>query len=115
MPTYSNPRMTAVINDWPYGRHRTTATFAIETDPRRGQRGTRTTVDPKTGRASAPKTLTYGHSTRIVAGNDGRTYILVLCAGQSHITVFQSNMQYQEETIFPRDTRYADLLALLSA
>lgn len=54
--TYSNPRMEAVILDWPHGRDRTTCTFRIEQHPTRGERGTRFTIDPKTGRPSATKT-----------------------------------------------------------
>ena len=110
--TYSNPRMEEVFTDWPSGRHRTTAIFAIERDPKRGERGTRRTLHPETGRASAPKLLTYGDKARIVDGDDGRTYILVLSTSYGHITVFQSNMQFQEDSIFARDPRYAGLLAL---
>lgn len=110
--TYSNPRLEAVYDDWPSGRHRTTAIFTIERDPRRGERGTRRTLHPETGRPSAPKLLTYGDKARIVDGDDGRTYILVLSKAYGHITVFQSNMQFEEETVFTRDPRYAALLAL---
>jgi hypothetical protein len=105
---YHHPQMTLTVKDWPYGRDvRTTATFVIETHPTRGQRGTRTTIDPKTGRTSQPKTLTYAQQARIVEGDDGRTYILEQTG--THLSVMQSNMQYQHEAIFPGDARYEAL------
>jgi hypothetical protein len=109
---YSNPTMTLTVNDWPYGQYRTTATFLVETHPTRGERGTRTTVDPKTGRTSKPKVLTFGRHARIVQGDDGRTYILVATGG--HLSVMQSNMQFQQEAIFPSDARYGALLKMVT-
>jgi hypothetical protein len=41
--TYSNPRMEAIIPDWPSGSHLMTATFRIEVNSQ-GERATRTTV-----------------------------------------------------------------------
>jgi len=112
MTAYSNPRMEAVIENWPSGRHRTTATFRIETHPTRGQRGTRFTIDPRTGQPSAIKTLTYARQARIVDGDDGRTYIAELTM-HGHINVTQSNMQFQaEDAIFPDNPRYATMRAL---
>ena len=112
MTAYSNPRMEAVIENWPSGRHRTTATFRIETHPTRGQRGTRFTIGPRTGQPSAIKTLTYARQARIVDGDDGRTYIAELTM-YGHINVMQSNMQFQaEDAIFPDNPRYATMRAL---
>src|ERR1700693_5669527 len=34
---YSNPRMSATIENWPSGTHRVTAQFSIEIDPKRGE------------------------------------------------------------------------------
>jgi hypothetical protein len=113
MTTYSNPRLEAVIDNWPSGARRTTATLRVETVPGRGQRGTRTTIDPRTGRASAPKLLTYSRAVRIVDGDDGRTYFVE--DDGTHITVMQSNMQFQAEVVWPRDDRYPALLALFDA
>ncbi len=107
---YSNPRMEAVIENWPIGGKRTTATFRIETTSR-GQRGTRFTLDPKTGKPSATKVLTYATKVRIVDGDDGRTYILELTM-YGFISVMQSSMLYQAETIYQHDSRYAETLAL---
>lgn len=103
--TYSNPRMEATISDWPYGKFRTIAHFTIETTSR-GQRAIRTTVDPKSGRLSAPKMLTFAVLARIVDGSDGRTYIAE--ENGSHITIMRGDMKYQHETIFPDNPRYPE-------
>jgi hypothetical protein len=111
---YSNPRLHAVINDWPYGRDHTTAIFTIERHPTRGERALRTTTDPKTGRPSKPKALTYARNARIVDCDDGRTYILELTPYGS-IRVMKGDMQYQQEYISIGDPRYADVRALFDA
>jgi len=113
MLQYSNPRQDVRITDWPYGSYRTTAHFFIECDAKKGERGVRTTVDPKTGRVSKPKTLTYAAQACIVDGDDGKTYILELTRSCTHLSVMQSNMQFQQEAIFPDDARYSGLRALL--
>jgi hypothetical protein len=112
--TYSNPRKEAVIENWPIGAKRTTATFNIGYVNGRGERASRYTIDPKTGKPSAPKLLTYAKQARIVDGDDGKTYIINLTEF-GHISVFQGNMQYNEEAIFPTDARYAEVLALFAA
>jgi hypothetical protein len=111
---YSNPRLYTVIDDWPCGHYRTTATFAIEQHPKRGERAVRITVDPKSGRPSNPKKLTYARHMRIVDGDDGRTYILALTTYGS-IYVVKGDMQFQQEYISIGDPCYADLLALFDA
>ena len=108
--TYSNPRMTATIADWPHGAHRTTATFTIQVDRGR-ERGMRVTIDPKTGRPSAPKILTYARKSRIVDGDDGRTYIANLTE-YGHVSIMRGDMKINEEAIFPADPRYAAVVAL---
>lgn len=100
---YSNPRMTATIENWPSGSKRVTAQFHIETTPR-GQRAVRVTT-------GAPKKLTFARKMRIVDGDDGRTYIATL-SSYGHITIFQGNMQYNEESVFEDNPRYAELRAL---
>lgn len=110
MTAYSNPRMNATIEDWPHGNKRTTATFAIEGKPGR-QRGTRFTIDPKTGKPSATKRLTYARLARIVDGDDGKTYIAELSI-YGHVNIMQSNMQFQAETFHRDQPGYADALAL---
>lgn len=104
--TYSNPRMNAIIEGWPIGRQRCTATFSIETDPKRGQRAVRVTV-------GAPKKLTYATKVRIVDGDDGRTYIIELtCYG--FISVMNGDMKYQHEVIHDSDPRYRAVLELFA-
>ncbi len=102
---YSNPRLEAVIQDWPSGRHRTTATFRVETHPTRGQRATRFTLHPINGTPSATKALTYASQVRIVDGDDGRTYLAELTAS-GFISIMQSGMKLQQETIHPGDPRF---------
>lgn len=109
---YSNPRKLFITNDWPYGRElRTTATFMVE-QAKRGERVSRVTINPKNGRENKPKTTTYAHKVRIVDGDDGRTYIAKLTI-YGHISIMESNLQYQKESIHPEDgERYKELLAL---
>jgi hypothetical protein len=104
--TYTNPRLSAVIADWPNGGHRVTATFSIESDAKRGERAVRITT-------GAPKKLTFARKMRIVDGDDGRTYIATLTA-YGHITIMRGDMKYQHESVFEREPRYAELLALFA-
>ncbi len=105
---YTHPRKFATFIDWPYGTERTTAVFKIETHPKRGERATRATLNPKTQCYGAPKALTYSVKQRIVDGDDGKTYILCLTMYGS-ISVMQSNMQYSQEHIDASDPRHATL------
>jgi hypothetical protein len=104
MHKYTNPRMSAVIENWPHGSQRVTATFSIETHPTRGQRAVRVTT-------GAPKKLTFARQMRIVDGDDGRTYIAAL-SGFGHITIQRGDMKFNEETVYERDPRYPELRAL---
>ncbi|HEV2098526.1 MAG TPA: hypothetical protein VGR45_06315 [Stellaceae bacterium] len=106
MTTYSNPRMSAVIEDWPIGRKTCAATFQIEQNGQRGERAVRTTI-------GKPKKLTYATKARIVDGDDGRTYIVEL-AYHGGITVMKGTMDHvaEPDAIWPRDPRYAEMLAL---
>jgi hypothetical protein len=81
-----------------------TATFSIETDPKRGQRAVRVTT-------GAPKKLAFARQMRIVDGDDGRTYIAALSA-YGHVTIKRGDMKIDHETVFERDPRYQALLAL---
>jgi hypothetical protein len=103
MITYNNPRMRAVVPNWPDDGKRVTATFEIEIVEGRGQRAVRTT----TGK---PKKLTYAKRMRIVDGSDGRTYILE--DFDSFIGVRQGNMKYCADTVHYHDPRFAELQAL---
>ena len=106
MTEYSNPRMAAVIEDWPHGSQRVTARFAIEQDAKRGERAVRTTT-------GAPKKLTFARKMRIVDGDDGRTYIAAL-SGYGHVTVWKGDMKFNHETVFEREERYPALCALFN-
>lgn len=103
---YSNPRMSAVIENWPHGAKKVRATFTIESGPR-GERAVRVTT-------GAPKKLTYARKMRIVDGNDGRTYIAEL-SFYRHVSIMNGDMKFQKETIHEGDARYAELLALFTA
>jgi hypothetical protein len=104
MKTYSNPRISAVV-DWPNGwKERVTATFSIETDPKRGQRAVRVT----TGR---PIKMAYARQVRIVDGDDGRIYIAELTA-YGFVSVMRGDMKIQEEVIRGGDQRYSQVRAL---
>jgi hypothetical protein len=108
---YSNPRLEAVIKDWPSGSIRVNAIFRIETHPTRGQRATRVTEDPRRG-TIGHKVLTFTRQSRIVDGDDGKTYILNL-SGFGYISIMRGDMKFSaEDTIFPANPRYAYLAAL---
>jgi hypothetical protein len=98
---YSNPRTTAVIENWPHGSQRVTAYFSIEADPKRGERAVRVTT-------GAPKKLTFARKMRIVDGDDGRTYIATLTEF-GHITIFKGDMKFHHESFFERDAGFAEL------
>jgi hypothetical protein len=105
--TYSNPRMTATIEDWPGGRNkRVTARFEIEQDAKRGERAVRTTD-------GAPKKLTFAKLARIVDGSDGRTYIAEYTS-YGFIKIMKGDMKFQHETIFENNPRYAQALELFA-
>ena len=103
---YSNPRMTAVIEDWPSGSKRVTARFQIE-QTSRGERAVRITD-------GAPKKLTFAKLARIVDGDDGRTYIAEYTA-YGFINIMKGDMKFQHEAIFERDPRFAEALELFAS
>jgi len=49
------------IKDYPYGRLRTSMFVWIETQPKKGDRVCRQTINPKNGRLNAPKCSTYAN------------------------------------------------------
>ena len=63
------------VDDYPYGRDRTTAKFTIETDKRGRQRAVMQTVNPRTGRENKPKKATYTGSVKFFM-HEGKTYVL---------------------------------------
>ena len=110
MIKYSNPRLSFSTDNWPYGSKRTTATFTVE-QTNKGERVSRETVNPKNGRVNKPKKTTYSTKARIVDGPDGKTYIAEL-SEYGHITIMQSNLQYQHESYHNGDSGFSDIAAL---
>lgn len=106
---YSNPRKELTVTDWPYGKSRVTAIFTIE-QGKKGERAVRVTENPRGG-WNKPKKLTFARMARIVDGEDGKTYIAEL-SNYGFVTIMQSNMKYQEESIHPGDDSYESALAL---
>ena len=97
--------MRAVIPDWPSGSKRVTAQFQIE-QATKGERALRQTT-------GATKKLTFAKLARIVDGSDGRTYIAEY-SFYGHITIMRGDMKYSQETIHPKDPRYAMALELFA-
>jgi hypothetical protein len=101
------------IESWPFGRfERCQAVFKIEQHPTRGERAVRTITDAE-GRTYAPKKLTFARLVRIVEGSDGRTYIAELTRS-GFVSIMQSNMKLEEESIFERDPRFPAVRALFN-
>jgi hypothetical protein len=69
----SNSRQEATIQDWPMGRKRLTAVFTVQSPDKGAGRG-KQRVARQLG-SYKPKYTTYYLRTRIVDGDDGRTYI----------------------------------------
>ena len=114
MTIYTNPRLHAEIDNWPFGSKRVKAIFDIE-QTNKGERATRITENPKTGGFNKPKKLTYARKQRIVDGDDGRTYILVL-SEYGHVSVMQGDMKYQaHDSVHSDSDRHAELMELFSA
>lgn len=111
--TYTNPTLYRLIEDWPSGKFKTRAEFKIEQNSK-GERATRTTVNPKTGRPNAPKLMTYARKSRIVDGSDGKLYIINLAQHFPMISVMMGTFDYGFETIHKEDSRYQELLALFN-
>lgn len=70
----TNPRTTAVRDDWPDGKGTVTATFTLEIT-KNGQRIVRVTSSEHRP-SSKPKKTTYCLRMCIVDGEDGKTYLL---------------------------------------
>jgi hypothetical protein len=108
---YSNPRKQAIIQDWPIGGNaRGSAIFKIEAN-KRGERATRET-EKRNGTWGKPKLGTYAQLTRIVDGDDGRTYVMSYGA-YDMISIMRGDMKYSEETIHRGDERFEETLAML--
>lgn len=104
---FSNPRKSAVIENWPSGSKRVTAVFEVESN-KKGERVLRTT----TGK---PKMTTYNRSMAIVDGDDGKTYILGLATHFNMVTIYSSDMKLSVRHVSDNDQtgEYQKLLRLL--
>ncbi len=108
---YSNPQRCAVIKDWPSGMEQVTAIFSVETS-KKGERVSRITQSVS-GRESKPKLTTYAKKAMIVTGDDERIYIAQLIFDNC-VRIAQSNMKFDQETIWAKDSRFAAILALFA-
>lgn len=108
LKTYSNPSLTRVIENWPSGKNRATATFVVEQN-NKGERACRTT----TGKT---KKLTYAAKVRFVDGSDNRLYIIEKSPYSDMISVMKGTFDYQEEVIHKssQPERYEEILKLFA-
>ena len=118
--TFANPRLEAVIPDYPLGGgRRGPCRFFIERHPRRGYRAGRVTF-------GKPKYDTYGGRAAVVDGSDGRTYIIQDAGPYGFIRVSRSDFKDADAlglpgnsgAVFPSgDTAalHAELAALLAS
>lgn len=53
------PGETAEVDNYPYGRDRTTKYFTLDFDKKKGFRSSETTINPKTGKLNKPHKSTY--------------------------------------------------------
>lgn len=109
MITLSNPRLSAVIENWPSGRKRVTATFLVESKIIKGvvcQRGLRST----TGK---PKATTYYPQVAIVDGSDGKTYFIAGTTEYGQRLLIPGTMQFGHQyfTSGPEWEQIGNLLA----
>lgn len=101
--TYSNPRTTVIIDDWPIGSgHRGSAVFKVEEHHKRGERVSRAT-EKRDRTWGKPKYSTYADKVRIVDGSDGRTYMIHWSADYRQFNVMQGNMKYSQESVHTSD------------
>lgn len=106
MTNYSNPRTSALVEDWPSGLRRVTAKFWIEAVPGKGERAVRVT----TGK---PVKLTFARRMRIVDGDDGRTYI-VCATNYGGVYIRRGDMKYDHESAHHPNPRYHELMELFA-
>lgn len=113
---YSNPRLTAEIDDFPIGGgHRGKCVFKVEDGGKKGFRVSRTTVN-RHGGWNNPKYSTYGGRAAIVDGEDGKTYIIRHVHHYDAIDIMRHDlMNALEGTVFhsSNPARYAELTALI--
>ena len=101
----------ARVDDYPYGRERTTAEFYVEHKTNTA-RGGRVTVNPKTGRKNKPKFTTYYDEVAIAITDDD--YVYFVCYNKSYqwVYVYDGKLEQVEYTSKEKDpARVKALLA----
>jgi hypothetical protein len=93
--TYSNPRISARIDD---------VVFEIEMDAERGQRAIRY-------QTNKTRKLPFARFMRIVDGDDGKLYIVVLSFA-GNVIVWRDTMRRPHEIVQADEMRHSDLLTL---
>ena len=114
--SYSNPRTSAEVADWPFGRQTCRARFTIESKVGHGERVARVTENKSRTGWNKPKRTTYSRRVIIVDGSDGRLYLISWSAHYGHISVTMGTMMGQVESCTddgPEQERYRELLALI--
>lgn len=112
--TYTNPRKSVVIDNWPAGGKQVTAFFSVEKGKGNLERAVRVTSKPCDSKVfNTPKKLTYARKVAYVDGSDGRLYILELAANYNFVTVMRGTFDYNQETIHSDDERHPALIAML--
>lgn len=106
-----NATREKTVDNWPYGRLRTTATFEVESN-KRGERVNRTTINPKNGRVSKPKSTTYFKKMAIVEMEDGKTSVIGLCKDFPMVSRLPGTLS-TSESFFPGDEEFEQILRLL--
>ena len=106
--TFSNPRKSAIIENWPKGfREKCTATFTVECDQKKGERLKREI----TGK---PVYSRWNKSITLVDGSDGKTYFFEH-SYSGGISVMQGDMKYSAGYVSEyTPERHAALLTLIT-
>ena len=109
--TFTNPRTSLTVNDWPSGTHRTTASFYVETW--RGQERVARTTKKRSGMWSKPVKTTCACRARIVDGSDGLTYIASY--SPDSIYIMRGTMKTSADYIRDDDPRFGPMQRELHA
>jgi hypothetical protein len=111
MTEYVSASKRLEIEDYPMGgKKRGTATYYVHKDSKGRERVERTTTCR--GKTSKPKKLTYGSDAAILVGSDGKTYPAVWSRIYDQITVMDSGMKFQHESVNRSHVQYENVVAL---
>jgi len=111
MTTYISATKRLEIEDYPMGgSKRGKATYYVHKDSKGRERVERTTTCK--GKTSKPKKLTYGSDAVILTGSDGKTYPAVWSKEYDQITVMDSGMKFQHESINRTHEQYDRIVEL---